>query len=159
MREGSTVQALRAGKKPARVKRWQTWTAHLESLTQKRRHNVARGCSHSDTTQQARARALSLTHSLTLSLIFTHFTQSAQVMRSATHSATYTHNELCAQPRWFLLLLSSEGWVFPSFAPLRLLVRDITSPAQFLSFMALSSQGRSSHWRRRFRLLYVTLSR
>ena len=29
----------------------------------KRTHNVARGCTHSDTAQQARARAFSLTHS------------------------------------------------------------------------------------------------
>ena len=88
VREGCCVQALRVGKKPAQVKRWQTWTAHSESLTQKRTHNVARGCTHRNN-KHVHARSHSLTHSLTHAHPPTH---------PPTHSLTQA---LCSHARWY----------------------------------------------------------
>ena len=84
VREGCTVWALRVGKKPARVKRWANLDCALRVPQTKRTHNVAR-----DKAQQARARAFSLSHSLTLSLTnpltHSHIHTEHSAVNSRTH--------------------------------------------------------------------------
>ena len=127
VREGCAVQALRVGKKPARVKRWQTWTAHSESLTQKRTHNVACGCTHSDTAQQARARAFShsLAHSLT----------SRTEWRGAERSALCDTTRVRAAVRSKRFRTQEPGGFLSLFLPRRpslLRLHDAWSPVYFL---------------------------
>ena len=102
VRERCTVWALRVWKKPARVKRWANLDCALRVPQTKRTHNVAR-----DKAQQARARAFSVTHSLTLSLTNPLTHSHIHTEHSAVNSRTHV-----VQPRRLFCVVCEKGRVF-----------------------------------------------
>ena len=97
-------------KKPARVKRWQTWTAHSESLTQKG-HTTWHVAARTVTRHNKLSHSYSLSHSLTLSL-------SHSLTLSLSHSLTLslTHSLTLSLSYSLTLLLSHSLTLSLSFS-------------------------------------------